>query len=60
MQSPAGAKRRAIGVAINQFLQCHGPDVVRTDFGKSLGEGLYERQVDQDAQQILRKAIQEG
>ena len=56
MQSLPGAKRRAIGVAINEFLRYLGPDVVRTDFGKSLGEGLYEFRVDQDAEQILRKA----
>ncbi len=56
MQSLAPLKRRAIGVALNEFL-CHlGPDVVRTDFGKSLGGGLYEFRVDQDAEQILRKA----
>lgn len=56
MQSLPGAKRRAIGVAINEFLRYLGPDVVRTDFGKSLGEGLYEFRVDQDAEQVLRKA----
>ena len=56
MQSLTAPKRRAIGVAINEFLRYLGPDVVRTDFGKSLGEGLYEFRVDQDAEQILRKA----
>lgn len=56
MQSLPGAKRRAIGVAINEYLRYLGPAVVRTDFGKSLGEGLYEFRVDQDAEQILRKA----
>jgi hypothetical protein len=49
-------KRRAIGVALNEFLRHLGPDVVHTDFGKSLGRGLYEFRVDQDAEQILRKA----
>jgi putative component of toxin-antitoxin plasmid stabilization module len=56
MQSLPGPKRRAIGVAINEFLRYLGSDVVRTDFGKSLGEGLYEFRVDQDAEQTLRKA----
>jgi hypothetical protein len=56
MQSLSPVKRRAIGVVLNEFL-CHlGPDVVRTDFGKSLGGGLYEFRVDQDAEQILHKA----
>jgi hypothetical protein len=56
MQSLAPVKRRAIGVAINEFLAYLGPDVVKTDFGKALGSGLYEFRVDQDAEQILRKA----
>jgi hypothetical protein len=56
MKSLTGPKRRAIGVAINEFLRYLGPDVVRTDFGKALGGGLYEFRVDQDAEQILRKA----
>ena len=56
MQSLTGLKRRAIGVALNEFLRHLGPDVVRTDFGKTLGGGLYEFRVDQDAEQILRKA----
>jgi hypothetical protein len=34
MQSLTGPKRRAIGIAINEFLRYLGPDVVRTDFGK--------------------------
>jgi hypothetical protein len=56
MQSLTAFKRRAIGVALNEFLRYLGSDVVRTDFGKSLGGGLYEFRVDQDAEQILRKA----
>jgi phage-related protein len=56
MRSLSPVKRRAIGVAINEFLAYLGPDVVRTDFGKNLGRGLYEFRVDQDAEQILRKA----
>jgi hypothetical protein len=56
MQSLTGPKRRAIGIAINEFLRYLGPDVVGTDFGKNLGGGLFEFRVDQDAEQILRKA----
>jgi phage-related protein len=56
MQSLSRAIRRAIGVAINEVLQYLGPDVVGTDFGKSLGKGLYEFRLDQDAEQILRRA----
>jgi hypothetical protein len=56
MRSLSTLKRRAIGVALHEFLRHLGPDVVRTDFGKSLGGGLYEFRVDQDAEQILRKA----
>jgi hypothetical protein len=56
MQSLTPAKRRAVGVALNEFLAHLGPAVVGTDFGKSLGAGLLEFRVDQDAAQILRKA----
>jgi hypothetical protein len=56
MQSLPPQKRRAIGVALNEFLQHLGPDVSRTDFGKNPGGGLYEFRVDQDAAQFLRKA----
>jgi|GEM_PF-2645965 hypothetical protein len=56
MQSLTPAKRRAVGVALNEFLGHLGPNVVATDFGKNLGGGLLEFRVDQDAAQILRKA----
>jgi hypothetical protein len=56
MQSLTPAKRRAVGVALNEFLGHLGPDVVGTDFGKNLGGGVLEFRVDQDAAQILRKA----
>ncbi len=55
MQSLSGAKRRAIGVALNEVLRYLGPDVCNTDYGKSLGQGLYELRLDQDAEQVLRK-----
>lgn len=56
MRSLPAVKRRAIGVALNEVLQYLGPDVVGTDYGKNLGGGLYEFRVDQDAEEILRKA----
>jgi hypothetical protein len=56
MRSLPSAKRRAIGVALHEFLGYLGPDVVGTDFGKNLGGGLLEFRVDEDAEQILRKA----
>lgn len=56
MQSLSPVKRRAIGVAINEVLEHLGPDVARTDYGKNLKGGLYEFRIDQDAEQILRKA----
>ena len=55
MQSLDGAKRRAIGVAINEVLRYEGPDVAAGNFGRSLGDGLYEFKLDQDAEQILRR-----
>ena len=56
MRALSPSKRRAIGVASNEFLAHLGPGVVETDFGKNLGGGLLEFRVDQDAEQILRKA----
>jgi hypothetical protein len=35
-------KRRAIGAAMNRILAQEGVNVCRTDWGKSLGRGLYE------------------
>lgn len=56
MRSLSGVKRRAIGVALREVLEHLGPDVCSTDYGKNLGGGLYEFRVDQDAEEILRKA----
>jgi len=56
MRSLSGVKRRAIGVALTEVLEHLGPDVCNTDYGKNLGQGLYEFRVDQDAEEILRKA----
>jgi hypothetical protein len=48
-------KRRALGAAMNEILQRDGPDVARTNFGKALGDGLYEFRLDQDIGQILAR-----
>jgi putative component of toxin-antitoxin plasmid stabilization module len=56
MQSLSRVKRSAIGVALNEVLRYMGPDVASTDYGKNLGGGLFEFRIDQDAEQILRKA----
>ena len=48
-------KRRALGAAMNEILQIEGPKVVGTNFGDSLGEGLFEFRLDQDIKQILAR-----
>jgi hypothetical protein len=48
-------KRRAMGVALFEILQHEGPDVIGTEFGKSLGRGLFEFRLDQDSVQILTR-----
>ena len=48
-------KRRALGAAMNQILQHDGPKVVNTNFGKALGQGLFEFRLDQDIRQILAR-----
>lgn len=55
MQSLSRVKRAAIGVALNEVLEYLGPNVVGTDYGKNLGEGLFEFRLDQDAEEILKK-----
>jgi hypothetical protein len=59
MRSLSPVKRRAIGVALNEVLAHMGPDVASTDYGKNLGGGLYEFRIDQNAEEILRKAGKE-
>jgi hypothetical protein len=51
----APPKRRAIGVAMFEILQHEGPFVVGTNFGKSLGGGIFEFRLDQDATQVLAR-----
>ena len=48
-------KKRALGTAMNEILQHLGPDVVETNFGRALGQGLFEFRLDQDVKQILAR-----
>lgn len=48
-------KRRAIGTAMNEILQYLGPEVVKGNFGDTLGGGLFEFRLDQDVKQILAR-----
>jgi hypothetical protein len=45
--------RRALGVAMYEILQFEGVDVCDSEFGKPLGEGLYEFRLRHDADEIL-------
>ena len=55
MRGLTPAKRRAIGVAITEVLAFEGPNVAAGNWGRSLGRGLYEFRLDQDAEQVLRR-----
>jgi putative component of toxin-antitoxin plasmid stabilization module len=55
MRSLSPLKKRAIGVAISEVLQYEGPAVAEGNMGDSLGGGLYELRLDQNAEQILRR-----
>jgi hypothetical protein len=47
-------QRRAIGVAVREFLQEEGIGVCRSSYGKQLGDGLFEFRLRHDAAEILR------
>ena len=49
-------KRRAIGVAMYEILQHEGEKVVESEFGKHLGQGLYEFRVRQGPGEILKRS----
>lgn len=55
LRSLSPVKRRAMGVALQEILQYEGPAVVDGNFGRTLGGGLFEFRLDQDAAQILRR-----
>lgn len=45
--------QRAALAALEQVLAYQGPDVCRTEWGKALGDGLYEFRIRRPAKQIL-------
>ncbi len=45
--------RRAVGVAMYEILQFEGVNVCQSEFGKALGDGLYEFRLRHDADGIL-------
>ncbi len=45
--------RRAIGVAMYEVLQFEGVNVCESEFGKALGDGLYEFRLRHDADEIV-------
>lgn len=49
-------QRRAIGVAMYEILQHEGEKVVESEFGKHLGQGLYEFRVRQGPEEILKRS----
>ena len=46
------AKRRALGHAMNEVLQVLGVGVCATEFGRQLGEGLFEFRLRRDLREI--------
>ncbi len=56
LRSLDSAKRRAIGVAMHEILAKMGVEVCGTEFGKQLGQGLFEFRVRQPADQVLARA----
>jgi len=48
-------QRRAIGLAMYELLEHEGIDVCKTEFGKALGEGLYEFRLRHDGEEILAR-----
>jgi hypothetical protein len=48
-------KRAAFGAAVRLVLARRGPDVVETEYGKALGDGLYEFRIRWSAAEISHK-----
>ena len=46
-------QRRALGVALYEVLQRHGVDVCAGEYGKALGQGLFEFRLRHDADEII-------
>jgi hypothetical protein len=49
-------KRMAMIAAVECFLESRGLDVCRTEYGRQLGDGLFEFRVRHDEPTVLRKA----
>jgi hypothetical protein len=52
-ESLTPTQRRAIGVALHEILAYEGTSVCSTEFGKPLGDGLFEFRLRHDAEEIL-------
>lgn len=48
--------RSAVNAGLEHVLTRYGPDVCSTEFGKNLGDGIFELRIRQDAETIARKA----
>jgi len=48
-------QRRAIGVAMSEVLQKLGVDVCESQYGRQLGDGLFEFRLRHDADEIIAK-----
>lgn len=53
MRGLTSTKRRALGVALHEVLSHEGVDVCTSEFGKPLGDGLFEFRLRHDSQEIL-------
>lgn len=49
-------EQAVLDAAIEHILERFGPDICKSEYGKSLGEGLYEFRVRQSLQAILKRA----
>jgi len=49
-------QRRALGVAMFEYLQLYGAGVCSTEFGKALGDGLYEFRLRHDLPELVRRS----
>ena len=48
-------QRRAIGAAMSEVLERYGIDVCGTEYGKQLGQGLFEFRLRHDSDEIIAK-----
>lgn len=53
MRGLTSTKRRVLGVALHEVLSHEGVDVCTSEFGKPLGDGLFEFRLRHDSQEIL-------